>query len=130
MGTSYLRASEKGGMPIMDYNALALGIDLVTRTMDKRSLACLLEIAKNANSIDHPELYIAYFTFLISKHLPADQSDEERVDFFRRAIETLAIEADSELNLTVELCDRCGRPYLSSIGGRRRHHCSTNGYHI
>lgn len=115
---------------MMDYNALALGIDLVTRTMDKRSLACMLEIAKNANSMDHPELYIAYFAFLISKNLPADQSDEERMDFFRRAIETLAIEADSELNLAVEICERCGRPYLTSIGGRRRHHCSTNGYHI
>lgn len=114
----------------MDYNALALGIDLVTRTMDKRSLACLLEIAKNANSIEHPELYIAYFAFLISKHLPSDQTDEERMDFFRRAIETLAIEADSELNLAVEICDRCGRPYLSPISGRRRHHCSTNGYHV
>ena len=28
----------------MDYNALALGIDLVTRNMDKRSLSNLLEI--------------------------------------------------------------------------------------
>lgn len=115
---------------MMDYNALALAIDMVTRTMDKRSLACLLEIAKNANSIDHPELYIAYFAFLISKHLPADQTDTERIDFFRRAIETLAVEADSEIHLSVEFCDRCGRPYLASVVGRPRHHCSTNGYHI
>ncbi len=114
----------------MDYNALALGIDLVTRNMDKRSLSNLLEIAQDASFIDHPELYIAYFAFLISKHLPEDQPDEERVDFFRRAIETLAIEADSELNLVVETCLHCNRPYLAPAGGRFRHHCSRRGYQL
>ena len=47
---------------------------------------------------------------------------------FRRAIETLAIEADSELNLVVETCPHCNRPYLAPAGGRFRHHCSQRGY--
>jgi hypothetical protein len=114
----------------MDYNALALGIDHITRNMDKRSLACLLEIAQNASLADHPELYVAYFTFLISKQLPDDYTDEERIEFYRRAIETLAIEADSEVTLMVEVCSRCGQPYLAPAGGRPRHHCSPNGYHL
>ena len=114
----------------MDFNALALGIDLITRNMDKRSLACLLEIAKNASQADHPELYVAYFAFLISKQLPDDYTDEERLEFFRRAIETLAIEADSELCLMVETCPRCGRPYLAPAAGRLKHHCSSNGHYV
>jgi len=114
----------------MDYNALALGIDLITRNMDKRSLACLLEIANNASLADHPELYVAYFAFLVSKQLPDDYTDEERLEFFRRAIETLAIEADSEICLIVETCPLCGRPYLAPAGGRLKHHCSSNGYHL
>lgn len=113
----------------MDYNALALGIDIITRNMDKRNLACLLEIAKDASLTDHPELYVAYFAFLISKQLPEEYSDEERLEFFRRAIETLAIEADSELCLIVETCPLCSRPYLAPVG-RRKHHCSPNGYHL
>ena len=113
----------------MDYNALALGIDIITRNMDKRNLACLLEIAKDASLADHPELYVAYFAFLISKQLPEEYTDEDRLEFFRRAIETLAIEADSELCLIVESCPFCGRPYLAPAG-RRKHHCSPNGHHL
>ena len=113
----------------MDYNALALGIDIITRNMDKRTLAYLLEIAKDASLADHPELYVAYFAFLISKQLPPDYTDKERIEFFRRAIETLAIEADSELCLLVETCPLCGRPYLAPAG-RLKHHCSPNGYHL
>ena len=114
----------------MDYNALALGIDIVTRNMDKRCLSNLMEIAQSASFIDHPELYIAYFAFLISRHLPDDQTDEERLDFFRRAIETLAVEANSELNLVVKTCPYCSQPHLALAGSRFRHHCSPNGYQL
>lgn len=131
MGAHISKTDKKGkSSRIMDYNALALGIDLVTRSMDKRNLASLFEIAQNASCVDYPELFIAYFAFLISKHLPADQTDEERVDFFRRTIETLAVEADSEINLSIETCVRCGRPYLTPAGRRLRHQCSANGYQV
>jgi hypothetical protein len=100
---------------------------MITRQMNKHNLASLLELAKTANTMENPELYIAYFAFLISKHLPENQSDEQYVDFFRRSIEMLAVEADSELNLMVETCPMCGRHYLAFAGGRAIHYCSRNG---
>ena len=66
----------------------------------------------------------------ISRHLPDDQTDEERLDFFRRAIETLAVEANSELNLVVATCPYCNQPHLALASGRFQHHCSPNGYQL
>ena len=112
----------------MDYNKLALDIDTIIREMDTHNLASLFELAKHASTMENPELYIAYFTFLIAKQLPEDQTDEQRVDFFRRAIQMLALEADSELNLVIEVCPICGHHFLTSVAGRARHHCPQNGF--
>lgn len=111
----------------MDYNKVALGIDTIIREMDKHNLTSLLELAKAASTIENPELYIAYFAFLISRHLPETPTGEQEMDFFRRAIEMLALEADSELNISVETCTLCGRQYLTSGAGRNIHYCSRNG---
>jgi hypothetical protein len=113
----------------MDYNKLALGIDRLARQTDKRNIASLLELAQTASTVENPELYLAFFAFLISKHLPDDHREAERLDFFRRGIEMLAIEADSELNLMVETCLVCGRHYLTIPGRPTRHYCEPNGNH-
>jgi hypothetical protein len=111
----------------MDYNQLALGIDSVVKKMDKRSLTCLLEVAKTASTIENPEFYLAYFAFLIAKHLPEEQTSRDHIEFFRRAIETLALEVDSALHLTVKACPLCGEFFLVPTGGRPTHYCSQNG---
>jgi len=110
----------------MDYNQLARGIDQIAQQTDKRNIASLLEVAQAASTVEQPELYLAFFAFLISKHLPADESETDRLEFFRRGIELLAIEADSELTLAVEYCTGCGRHYLTVPGRLNRHYCEYN----
>ncbi|MEW5960586.1 MAG: hypothetical protein AB1801_22920 [Chloroflexota bacterium] len=113
----------------MDYNKLAMGIDEIARQTDKRNIASLLELAQTASTVENPELYLAFFAFLISKYLPKDHSEAERLDFFRRGIEMLAIEADSHLTLVVDTCPTCGRHYLTMPGRLTRHYCEPTENH-
>ncbi len=112
---------------MVDYNELALGIDTIIHKMDKRNLTSLLEIAQTAGTVEKPEFYLAYFAFLIARHLPDDQTDQVQLQFFRRAIEALALEVDSELNLVEKRCPLCGKSFLTPVDGRSTHYCSQNG---